>query len=114
MKPNYRTFFVLTRKPFGSDLAPKEIMQAVEVLGMAKRLEYAIRLGALALVTGNMGSGKPTAYQIIWVTASLSRAVLTKLIRKQVLEVAQERKKKPVLIVDAASLIVDAASLPRL
>ncbi|CAO0824797.1 hypothetical protein DFAR_920019 [Desulfarculales bacterium] len=89
---------------------------------MAKRFEYAIRLGTLALVTGDVGSGEATAlrwatsrphpseYQIIWITASrgsilklyrqfcvalevdtanFSRAVLTKLIRKQVLEVAQ-------------------------
>ncbi|CAO0820256.1 hypothetical protein DFAR_1470001 [Desulfarculales bacterium] len=38
-------------------------------------------------------------------TASFSRAVLTKLIRKQVLEVAQDRKKQPGLIIDAASLL---------
>ncbi|CAO0820568.1 hypothetical protein DFAR_160012 [Desulfarculales bacterium] len=82
---------------------------------MAKRFEYAIRLGAPALVNGDVGSGKSTAlrwaasrrhpseYQIIWVTiaqgsilelyrqicvelevgtASFSRAILTKLIRK--------------------------------
>ncbi|CAO0822716.1 hypothetical protein DFAR_3250013 [Desulfarculales bacterium] len=46
MKPNYRVFFALTRDPFGSDLAPKEIMQTSEVLGVAQRFEYAIRLGA--------------------------------------------------------------------
>ncbi|CAO0823806.1 hypothetical protein DFAR_3920014 [Desulfarculales bacterium] len=38
-------------------------------------------------------------------TTSFSRAVLTKLIRKPVLEVAQDRKKKPVLIIDDASLL---------
>ncbi|CAO0822003.1 hypothetical protein DFAR_2770024 [Desulfarculales bacterium] len=38
MKPNYRVFFALTRKPFGSDLAPKGIMQTAEDLGVAKRL----------------------------------------------------------------------------
>ncbi|CAO0822558.1 hypothetical protein DFAR_3170017 [Desulfarculales bacterium] len=27
MKSNYRALFALTREPFGSDLAPKEIMQ---------------------------------------------------------------------------------------
>ncbi|CAO0821121.1 hypothetical protein DFAR_2120010 [Desulfarculales bacterium] len=37
--------------------------------------------------------------------ASFSRAVLTKLIRKQVLEIAQDRKKKPVLIIDEASIL---------
>ncbi|CAO0823963.1 hypothetical protein DFAR_4000002 [Desulfarculales bacterium] len=82
MKPNYRAFFALTREPFGSNLAPKGIMQTTEVLGVAKRFEYAIRLGALVLVTGDVGSGKSTAlrwaasrlhpseYQIIWVIAA--------------------------------------------
>ncbi|CAO0822522.1 hypothetical protein DFAR_3150002 [Desulfarculales bacterium] len=37
-------------------------------------------------------------------TASFSRAVLTKLIRKQVLKIAQDRKNKPVLIIDKASI----------
>ncbi|CAO0819659.1 hypothetical protein DFAR_1050018 [Desulfarculales bacterium] len=54
-------FFRPPREPFGSDLALKEIMQTAEVLGVAKRFEYAIRLGALALVTGDVGSGKSTA-----------------------------------------------------
>ncbi|CAO0821037.1 hypothetical protein DFAR_2090015 [Desulfarculales bacterium] len=36
-------------------------------------------------------------------TASFSRVVLTKFIKKQVLEVAQDRKNKPVLIIDEAS-----------
>ncbi|CAO0822171.1 hypothetical protein DFAR_2870022 [Desulfarculales bacterium] len=40
---------------------PKIIMQTAEVLAVAKRSEYAIRLGALALVTGDVGSGKSTA-----------------------------------------------------
>ncbi|CAO0823409.1 hypothetical protein DFAR_3690049 [Desulfarculales bacterium] len=38
-------------------------------------------------------------------TASVSRAALIKLIRKQILEVAQDRKKKPVLFIDEASLL---------
>ncbi|CAO0823170.1 hypothetical protein DFAR_340053 [Desulfarculales bacterium] len=37
-------------------------------------------------------------------TASFSRAALTKLIRKQVLEIAQDRKKNLVLIIDEAPL----------
>ncbi|CAO0822022.1 hypothetical protein DFAR_2770043 [Desulfarculales bacterium] len=53
--------------PFDSDLAPKEIMQTAEALGVAKRFEYAIRLGALALVTGDVGGGKATA--LLWAPA---------------------------------------------
>ena len=138
MKTNYRAFFALTREPFGADLTPKEIMATEDVLGVAKRFEYAVGLGALAMVTGDVGSGKSTAlrwaasrlhpaeHQIIWVTASqgsilelyrqicaeleidtasFSRAILTRMIRKQVLEIVQERKKKPVLIIDEASLL---------
>ncbi|CAO0822880.1 hypothetical protein DFAR_3360007 [Desulfarculales bacterium] len=59
MKPSYRAFFALTRESFGFDLAPKEIMQTAEVLGVAQRFEYAIRLSALALVTGDVNSGNP-------------------------------------------------------
>ncbi|CAO0822906.1 AAA family ATPase [Desulfarculales bacterium] len=138
MQPDYRAFFVPTREPFDSGLAPKEIMQTAEVLGVAKRFEHAIRLGALALVTRDVGSGKSTAlrraasrlhsseYQIIWVTASqgsilelyrqicvklegytisFSRTVLTKFTRKQVLEIAQERKKTPSSSSDKASTL---------
>ncbi|CAO0819946.1 hypothetical protein DFAR_1250003 [Desulfarculales bacterium] len=115
MQPNYCAFFVLTREPFGSDRALKKIMPPAEVLGVAKRFEYALRLGALALITGDVGGGKftavrwaasrrhPSEYQFIWVTAaqgfildfyrqvcvelegdtaSFSRAVRIKLIRK--------------------------------
>ncbi|CAO0821728.1 hypothetical protein DFAR_850005 [Desulfarculales bacterium] len=39
----------------------KEIVPTAEVLGVAKRFEYATRLGVLALVTGDVGSGKSTA-----------------------------------------------------
>ncbi|CAO0819829.1 hypothetical protein DFAR_1130002 [Desulfarculales bacterium] len=47
----------------------KEIMQTAEILGGAKRFGYAIRLGALALVTGNVGSGKSTALR--WAASRL-------------------------------------------
>ncbi|CAO0821429.1 hypothetical protein DFAR_2330016 [Desulfarculales bacterium] len=106
MKPNYRAFFTLTRESFDSDLAPKGILQPAEVLGVAKRFEYVIRLGALALVTGDMGRRKSTTLRRAASRSHpLSRAVLTKLIRKQILEVTQDRKKRPVLIFDAVSCL---------
>ncbi|CAO0820677.1 hypothetical protein DFAR_1800015 [Desulfarculales bacterium] len=139
MKPNHRAFVALTREPFGSDLAPKKIMQIAEVLGVAKRFEYAIRLGALALVAGDVGSGKSTAWR--WAAsrphpsgvpdhlghrltglhpgtlqANLHRARSG---HRQLLQGcphqahqktgpgdrAQDRKKKPVLIINKASLL---------
>jgi type II secretory pathway predicted ATPase ExeA len=61
MNENYRTFFGSTREPFASDLALKEILQTAELTGVQKRFDYALRLGGIGLVTGEIGSGKSTA-----------------------------------------------------
>ena len=137
MTPIYRTFFGFTREPFASDLKPEEILQTPEVQAVSERFHYATRLGAMALVTGDVGSGKSTAlrwtaarlhpsqYRTLWVTASRgsilelyrqisselevhtnspSRATLTTIIQKQVLEFTA-RKLQCVLIIDEASLL---------
>ena len=82
MNENYRTFFGFTREPFASDLALKEILQTEELTGVQKRFDYALRLGGIGLVTGEIGSGKSTAlryaagklhpseYQTLYVVAS--------------------------------------------
>jgi type II secretory pathway predicted ATPase ExeA len=81
MSQAYRTFFGLTREPFSSELKIEEILKTEAVLAVADRVDYAIRLGAMALITGEVGSGKSTAlrfaisrlhpseYRLIWVTA---------------------------------------------
>lgn len=81
MSQAYRTFFGLSREPFTSDLKVEEILKTEAVLAVADRVDYAIRLGAMALITGEVGSGKSTAlrfatnclhpseYRLIWVTA---------------------------------------------
>ncbi len=56
MNPNYRLFFGLEREPFASDIEKEHI-------------HYAMRTGAVALVTGEIGSGKSTALR--YVTESL-------------------------------------------
>jgi type II secretory pathway predicted ATPase ExeA len=58
---SYRAFFGLTREPFGSDLGLKEILQTPDLVAVKERFDYAINLGAMALVTGDIGSGKSTA-----------------------------------------------------
>lgn len=58
---SYRTFFALTREPFSSDLNVNEILQTQELLAVKERFDYALRIGAMALVTGDIGSGKSTA-----------------------------------------------------
>jgi type II secretory pathway predicted ATPase ExeA len=138
MKASYRTFFALTREPFPQDLAIEEILTTEDVLKVADRCDYAVRLGAMAVVTGEVGSGKSTAlrwaasrfhpseYRQLFLTAtsgsileiyrllaeqlevetaSSSRAVLTRIIRHQVLEITQAQKQKLILFIDEASLM---------
>ncbi len=81
MSQSYRAFFGFTREPFSSELRVEEILKTDAVLAVVDRVDYAIRLGAIALITGEVGSGKSTAlrfaisrlhpseYRLIWVTA---------------------------------------------
>ena len=57
MKETYRTFFGFEREPFPSDPGLKDILETDDIKGVCGRFEYAVRLGAIALVTGEIGSG---------------------------------------------------------
>lgn len=82
MDSTYRQFFALTREPFGSDVPRQHILVTPAVAAVQERLLYALRLGAVALLTGEVGSGKSTAlryavgglhpaeYRVLAVTAS--------------------------------------------
>jgi general secretion pathway protein A len=134
----YRAFFGLTRKPFAADLPLDAILKTEDLLAVQQRIAYTVDLGAIALVTGEVGAGKsttlrwiagqlhPSKYKPLWVTAtsgsilevyrqllaeldirtaSSSRAILTGMIRSQILNVVQSKKQQPVLIIDEASLL---------
>lgn len=138
MKPSYLHFFGFTHEPFGADIRVDHILQTPEVVAVSDRFEYTVRLGAIGLVTGEVGSGKSTAlrfalnrlhpaeFRPLWVTAqsgsilefyrqlaseleidtnTFSRAVLLRIIRRQIIELACNRKQKPVLVIDEASLL---------
>jgi type II secretory pathway predicted ATPase ExeA len=82
MSAAYRAFFGLRREPFASDLDPSDILQTEGLQAVEERFDYAVRLGAMALVTGEVGSGKSTAlrwaasrlhpseYRVLWITAT--------------------------------------------
>lgn len=82
MSQAYRTFFGFSREPFAAELKVEEILKTEAVLSVADRVDYAIRLGSMVLVTGEVGSGKSTAlrfavsalhpseYRLLWVTAT--------------------------------------------
>lgn len=61
MNENYRNFFGFEREPFRPDPGLKDILETEEIKGVRNRFEYALRLGAIALLTGDVGSGKSTA-----------------------------------------------------
>lgn len=78
----YRAFFGLSREPFAADLDLDAILQTDDLSAVNERMHYAVRLGAIALVTGEVGSGKSTAlrwaagqlhpsqYKTLWITAT--------------------------------------------
>jgi len=138
MNDSYRAFFGLTKEPFGTELSIKEILETPELKGVKDRFDYAVRLGAVALVTGEVGSGKstalryaaghlhPSAYLVFHVTAtsgsiielyrqfigemgadtaSFSKAVLMKRIRREIMEMVCGKKIHVVLVIDEASLL---------
>lgn len=61
MRDHYRTFFGFQKEPFGANLAIREILETPDITGVKERIHYAVRLGAVGLVTGEVGSGKSTA-----------------------------------------------------
>jgi len=56
-----RTFFGFIKEPFTSDLHLDEILKTPELLSVRDRFDYALSIGAIALITGDIGSGKSTA-----------------------------------------------------
>ena len=69
MNRNYRLFFELESEPFASDIEKEHILVTDSLNGVNERIHYAMRCGAVALVTGEIGSGKSTALR--YVTDSL-------------------------------------------
>jgi len=78
----YRAFFGLSKEPFSADLDLDAILKTDDLLAVNERLHYTVRLGAIGLVTGEVGAGKSTAlrwaagqlhpskYKTLWITAS--------------------------------------------
>lgn len=82
MKQTYRAFFGFEREPFPTDPGLRDILVTEDIKGVCSRFEYAVRLGAAALLTGEIGSGKsaalryainglhPSEYRTISITAA--------------------------------------------
>lgn len=78
----YRLFFGFEKEPFRPDIGADEILKTPQLIAAGNRFEYAAKLGAVYLITGEIGSGKSTAiralltglhpseYKVIYVTAT--------------------------------------------
>lgn len=138
MTPQYRLFFELETEPFSADIALKNILVTEGLKAVEQRVHYAMRTGAVALVTGEIGSGKSTALRYVseslhpaehlclYVTATtgsilelyrqitavlgidnrgVSRALMLKTIRQEIIDLTLSKKLKLLLIIDEASLL---------
>jgi type II secretory pathway predicted ATPase ExeA len=137
MKENYRVLFGFKKEPFSQEIRVEDMMKHAALMGVKERFLYAVNLGAIAVITGDVGSGKssalrfasatlhPSEYRVLYVTAtsrtiaelykqichalnmevkSSSKANLIRAIKSCITELVN-KKEKPVLIIDEASLI---------
>ncbi len=65
MTPQYRLFFELQREPFAADIALDHILVTDSLKALEQRVHYAMRTGSVALITGEIGSGKSTALRYV-------------------------------------------------
>ena len=65
MDDSYRQFFALQSEPFRADIKRGDIMVTPALSAVQDRVQYAVRLGAVALITGEIGSGKSTALRYV-------------------------------------------------
>lgn len=55
-----RHFFGFTKEPFSSDIRVDDLYRTVALEGTKERFLYAVNLGAISVITGDVGSGKST------------------------------------------------------
>lgn len=140
MKNRYKLFFGFEKEPFRSDIQADEILQTPQLVAAKSRFEYSTGLGAVYLITGEIGSGKsttvrylltglhPSEYRIIYVTATtgsileLYRLILhelgIKLAGMSRAKMTTQIKREVLDLINGkkmnAVLVVDEASLLRL
>lgn len=69
----YSPNFPFAREPFSRELAPSEVFVSEGYEELRVRLHHAIETGSLAVVTGQVGSGKSTALRAVMYSLETSR-----------------------------------------
>ena len=82
MTGNYRVFFGFQKEPFSQDIRVEDMLKSQAVVGVKERFLYTVHIGAIAVITGDVGSGKssalrfassalhPSEYRILYITAT--------------------------------------------
>ena len=82
MSEHYRVFYGFHKEPFSPTIRVEEMMKSAAITGATERFLYAVTLGAVAVITGEVGSGKssalrfassslhPSEYRLLTVTAT--------------------------------------------
>ena len=60
----YREFFAFTKEPFSQDVNIDELYPLKTLGPCVERFEYTVRLGAICVITGEIGSGKSTTLRL--------------------------------------------------
>lgn len=58
---NYRSFFGFKREPFAEDLEPANLLKLPAMISAKERMDYALGIGGVMTLSGEVGSGKSTA-----------------------------------------------------
>lgn len=65
MEMNYKLFFGFEKEPFGTEVSPDQILFTPQLNAAKSRFVYTLGLGAVYLLTGEIGSGKSTAVRYL-------------------------------------------------
>jgi len=57
----YNAYFGFDKEPFSNTLSPKNLLKLPAMVGVKERMDYILDLGAIMVVTGEVGSGKSTS-----------------------------------------------------
>ena len=79
MDDHYRAFFGLAKEPFGADIGYSEILKTPELENVEVRFDYVVRIGAIGIITGEVGSGKSTAVRAFLASLDPNRHTLVTL-----------------------------------
>ena len=62
---SYKLFFGFEKEVFPADIRIDEILKTPELKGAKNRFDYTTNLGAVYLITGEIGSGKSTTLRYL-------------------------------------------------